>query len=140
MIQETIDKIKETLIAEPFINTTSDGDIFKIDVNKQDIYPLGHVIVNSMTSQGNVLNYNLSVILMDIAEQKQADNSSDIWRIQEKVGMRLVSLLQRGSVFEEGYQLEGQPAFEYFIERFENDMAGVAITMNVLVPNDMTIC
>jgi hypothetical protein len=53
---------------------------------------------------------------------------------------RLMELLRRGDLFTELYQLDGQPSLEAFVDRFDNKVAGWAVTFNVLVPNDMTIC
>ena len=45
-----------------------------------------------------------------------------------------------GDLYVEKYQLEGDPQIEFFVDRFENKLAGVTTTFNVLVPNEMTIC
>jgi len=42
-------KIKETLALDAFVNTVTYGDIFEVDLNKQDIFPLSHFIVNNAT-------------------------------------------------------------------------------------------
>jgi len=56
------------------------------------------------------------------------------------VANRLLELLLRGDLYVEKYQLDGNPQLEFFVDRFENKLAGVTATFNVLVPNDMTIC
>jgi len=38
------------------------------------------------------------------------------------------------------YQLDGTPSFEPFYDRFENEVAGWALTFDVLIPNDIEIC
>ena len=61
-------KIKETLDAEPFVNTVTYGNIDDVDLNKQSIFPLSHVIVNNTTVQEKTLNFNISVLAMDIVD------------------------------------------------------------------------
>jgi hypothetical protein len=39
--------IKDQLYKDVFVNTVSSGDIFEIDLNKQTIFPLSHIIVNN---------------------------------------------------------------------------------------------
>ena len=39
-------KIKETLALDAFVNTVTYGDIFEVDLNKQDIFPLSHFKLN----------------------------------------------------------------------------------------------
>ena len=41
---DLIDKIKDALIAEPFVNTVTYGSLDDIDLNKQTIFPLSHIM------------------------------------------------------------------------------------------------
>ena len=142
-------KIKDTLKLDPFVKTVTYGDIFQIDLNKKTIFPLSHLVVNNVTKESNVMRFNISILAMDIVDvSKEAttdvfignDNTQDIWHTQLKVLDRLTELLRRGSIVSEGYQLDGNPTFEQFTERFENYLAGWTVTFDVLVGNDMTIC
>jgi hypothetical protein len=142
--------LKNQLDADAFVNTVTMGDIFKVDLNKQTIFPLSHIIINTATYNGSVYNYNVSVLCMDIVdESKEAttdlfvgnDNEQDVLHTQEMVGRRLLEMLYRGSLMDEGYELSGDTAnIEYFVDRFENKIAGVTITFDVMTANQMTIC
>ena len=55
------DVIKEELLSSEFINTVTFGDITEIDLNKQTMYPLSHIMLNSVTSQERVLEYNMTI-------------------------------------------------------------------------------
>jgi hypothetical protein len=81
--------IKTNLLADENVNTVTTGDIFDIDLSKQTIFPLSHIIINSVTIQEQILN---------------------------------------------------DASCEFFYERFENQMAGVACTFNVLIANDINVC
>ncbi len=142
-------KIKETLGAEPFVNTVSFGNLDDVDLNKQNIYPLSHIIVNNSTIQGPVVLFNISVLCMDIVDiSKKAvtdifvgnDNEQDVLNTQLNVIARLSGLLKRGSLYDDLYQLDGDVNCEPFVDNFENKLAGWTATFNVLVQNDMTIC
>ncbi len=142
-------KIKDTLALDAFVNTVTYGDIFEIDLNKQDIFPLSHFIVNSATLNGSTWDFNLSLLCMDIVDENKEDvidkflgnnNEQDVLNTQMAVIGRLMDLLRRGDLFTELYQLNGQPSLEAFVDRFDNKVAGWAVTFNVLVPNEMTIC
>jgi hypothetical protein len=52
---DVLDKIKTKLIAEPFCNTVSYGSLDDVDLNKQNIFPLSHIIVNNpeLFEEGN---------------------------------------------------------------------------------------
>lgn len=139
MIYTIIEQIKNALIAEPFVNTVTEGDIFDVDLNKQTIFPLSHITINQATHQGNVISFNVTILMMDIVNQK-SDDKIDIWNTQLLVGTRLMDRLNRGDLRTDFWELTGNPSFDPFTERFENDLAGWALTFDVLVRNDMTIC
>ena len=140
MVYKIIKEIKDALLDEPFVNTVTEGDIFEIDLNKQTMFPLSHIIINQATHQGNVLSFNITILLMDIINQKDDDNKVDIWNTQLLVGTRVLNRLNRGDLRDVFFELTGNPTYEPFTERFENDLAGWAITFDVLVKNDVTIC
>lgn len=140
MIYRIIKEIKEALLGEPFVNTVTEGDIFEVDLNKQTIFPLSHIIINQATHQGNILSFNITILLMDIINQKDDSNKVDIWNTQMLVGTRVLNRLNRGDLRNDFWELTGSPSFEPFTERFENDLAGWAVTFDVLVRNDITIC
>jgi hypothetical protein len=52
MVYRIIKEIKDVLLAEPFVNTVTEGDIFEIDLNKQTIFPLSHIIINQCNASG----------------------------------------------------------------------------------------
>jgi len=140
MIYRIIKEIKDVLLDEPFVNTVTEGDIFEVDLNKQTIFPLSHIILNSATHQGNVLSFNITILLMDVINQKDDSNKVDIWNTQLLLATRVLNKLNRADIADEFWELTGNPTYEPFTERFENDLAGWAVTFDVLVRNDITIC
>lgn len=140
MVYNLINTIKEALLQEPFVNTVTEGDIFSIDLAKRTLFPLSHIMINNATHQGSTIQFNISIIMMDLLNQKEQDNKQDIWNTQLALGIRLMDRLNRGDLRNDNYELTGNPTFEPFTERFENDLAGWALTFDVLVRNDMTIC
>ena len=68
MYFDLIDKLKEHFDSDPIINTTTKGDIFKVDLSKQSIFPLCHIIVNDVTFQESVISYSVSIIAMDVVD------------------------------------------------------------------------
>lgn len=140
MVYRIIKEIKDVLLAEPFVNTVTEGDIFEVDLNKQTMFPLSHIILNSATHQGNVLSFNITVLLMDVINQKDDSNKVDIWNTQLLLATRVLNRLNRADIASDFWELTGQPTYEPFTERFENDLAGWAVTFDVLVRNDITIC
>jgi len=146
---QVTETIKNQLLADVNVNTVTTGDITRVDLSKQTIFPLSHLIVNSVTNEDNVLRFSLSVLAMDIVDvSKEAvvdifrgnNNEQDVLNTQLAVLNKLVQVLRGGTLFQDLYQLDGSPSFEPFYDRFENEMAGWALTFDVIINNDITIC
>ena len=140
MVYNIINKIKVALLEEPFVNTVTEGDIFEVDLAKRTLFPLSHIMINNATHLSNVIQFNITILLMDLLNQKDESNKLDVWNTQMALGVRIMDRLNRGDLADDYFELTGNPTFEPFTERFENDLAGWAVTFDVLVANDMTIC
>lgn len=143
------DTIKDNLLNDDNVNTVTTGDITEIDLSKQTIFPLSHIIINNVTAEEAALRFNISIMSMDIVdENKEAttdlfignNNEQDVLNTQLAVINRIIILLRRGSLYTEKYQLDGDPVCEPFYERFENRLAGWACTLDILIPNDISRC
>jgi len=141
--------IKTQLLADLNVNTVTTGDIFDIDLSKQSIFPLAHIIVNNVTAQEQVLLFNITVMAMDIVDESKKEttdifvgnnNEQDVLNTQLAVLNKLQMVLRRGTLYSDKFQLEGDATLEPFYERFDNRLAGYAATMNVIIHNDIDIC
>ena len=141
--------LKTKLLLDENVNTVTTGDIFDIDLAKQTIFPLAHIIVNSVTIQEAALSFNITVMCMDIVDVSKDEttdnfvgnnNEQDILNTQLAVANKLVGLLSKGTLYQDKYQLSGDASCEFFYERFENRLAGVACTFDVLIANDINVC
>ncbi len=141
--------IKDQLLADVNVNTVTTGDIYDIDLAKQSIFPLSHIIINSVSTQEQTLTFNISVLAMDIVdESKEAttdifrgnNNEQDILNTQLAVLNKLVMVLRKGTLYSDQYQLDGDATLEPFYERFDNRLAGWSATFDVFVKNDIDIC
>jgi hypothetical protein len=141
--------IKNQLQEDIFVNTVTTGDIFKVDLNKQTIFPLSHIIVNSVSYQGAVLNYNISILSMDIVDESKEltidifignDNEQDVLNTQLAVANRFLEVLRRGTLAEDYELVNNSASIEFFTERFENKIAGVTYTFDIAIQNPMTKC
>ena len=146
-------KLKDTLAAHSQVNVVTTGDIFDIDLNKQTIFPLSHIIVNQATFDGQTVLMNVSLVCMDIVDETKEDlrdqaepfygisNEQDILNTQLAVINDVVTELRRGTLYTDLYQLEGQASAVPFTERFENLLAGWTATFDVRLANtEISIC
>ena len=137
------------MLSDVNVNTVTTGDITRIDLAKQTMFPLSHIIVNNVTNEDSVLRFNLSILSMDIVDSSKEevvdifrgnDNEQDVLNTQLVVLNKLVQVLRGGSLHNDLYQLDGTPNLEPFYDRFENELAGWALTFDVLIPNEVDIC
>jgi hypothetical protein len=144
-----VNTLKTYLKANPFINTVSIGDIFAVDLNKQTMFPLSHIIVNNATLAEVTTSLNISILFMDIVDDSKSeitdiwegnDNEQDVLNTRLSVAQKLTADLMRGSLYTSQVIVSGEPNAEPFTDRFENKIAGWTLTFDVIVPNDMTIC
>ena len=141
-------KIKDYLLSDESVNTVTTGNLSDVDLAKQSIFPLSHLLFSNISNEDNILRFSISVISMDIVDYSKDEvtdvfignsNWQDIVNTQLAVQNKLVQMLRGGQLYQDLYQLEGNPNFEIFYERFENNMAGLAVTLDIMIPNDILI-
>ena len=66
-------KIKEHLNAHSQVSTVTEGDIFEVDLAKQTIFPLSHIMINNVTFNDIGVTYNMSILFMDVADVSKGD-------------------------------------------------------------------
>ncbi len=141
--------LKDQLLADVNINTVTIGDIYDVNLNKQDIFPLAHIIVNNVLQQEQTLTFNISIIAMDIVDQSKTqttdiftgnNNEQDILNTQLAVLNKAIQVLRMGTLYTDKYQLDSDVNCEPFYDRFENQLAGWTATMDVLIYNDIKLC
>jgi hypothetical protein len=144
-----LDTIKDTLQADTNCNTVTYGDITQIDLSKQTIFPLSHIIVNSVRSGENIMTFNLSILAMDIVDVSKDevtdifvgnDNEQDVLNTQLTVLNKVIQKLRIGSLYSDKYQVQGDVSLEPFRDRFENQIAGWTATMDIIIENDVNVC
>jgi len=146
---DIIDKLKAHFDSDELVNTVTQGDLFEVDLSKQTIFPLVHLIINTATFEDNVIRYNISILAMDIVDitkdettNKFEGNDNELYIINTQLAVlnRCYELLRRGTLYTDAFQVDGNPSAEFFTERFENKLAGATLTVDILVSNSMTIC
>jgi len=144
-----LDKIKNELLANSSVNTVTTGDLSEIDLSKQTMFPLTHVIVNSVTMQEQTLTFQISVLSMDIVDTSKSsttdvfignNNEQDILNTQLAVINKLTGVLRQGTLYRDMFQLTGDPTCEPFYDRFENELAGWSCNISIQIPNDQNLC
>ena len=141
--------IKTNLLTDINVNTVTTGDITDINLGKQDMFPLSHIIVNNVVVNEQTLDFNISVLSCDIVNQSKLETTDiftgnndvqNILNTQLAVLNKLIQKLRMGNLHTDMYQLDGNPSLDPFYDRFENQLAGWTATMNIKIYNDIYIC
>ena len=144
-----INSIKDYLTSTGLINTVTVGDIYKVDLAKQTLFPLSHIIANNAQLSDNTITLNISILFMDIVDESKTDvinifdsndNELDVLNTQLALANRFTSEYLRGDLYSDNIQIIGVPNAEPFVDRFENKLAGWTLTFDLQIPNDMTVC
>lgn len=145
-----IDTLRTALETESQSCTTvTEGDLYDVDLSKQTLFPLVHLVVNNARFTSNTIVFNVSIIAMDIIDlNKNAttdkfrgnDNEQDILEKMLLLLNRIYKLLQSGTLNDAGFDIENEPDCEPFRERHENNLAGWTMTLDIIAPNTMTSC
>ena len=131
------------------VNTVTDGDIFEIDIAKQTIFPLVHTMVTQAQFESNIQRFTLTIFCMDIMDAvkeedntawETRDNTNDALNYTLQILNRAYQMLLHGTLHNLNYHVDNTPTCEPFTERFENNLVGWAMTLDIICPNDMTIC
>lgn len=143
-----IDSLNEELLSNPFVNKVTVGRLTEIDLAKNTIFPLSHIMLNSIRHNENTLSFNLSIYNLDIVNiSKEAelgvygnDNTMYILSNQLYVINRLLSRLKQSTIYKDGWELEGTPDSDVIDKEMENMLTGYQTDITINVPNDISKC
>ena len=149
-----------------FINTTSVGDIYDINLEKEDIFPLMHINPTSVTTGSNQLNYNFQIFVCDLVSEKadwnnglssvgskNLTNEIDVFNDTLQTCVDIISIFRNsqwqaqnnpatyaGDINAPVYFTDGDYNIEPFTERFDNLLTGWVFSMTVVVQNSFDSC
>jgi len=137
------------LISDPLVNQVTKGSLDKITNAKKDMYPLAHVMIDNGAFESNTIRFSITLIVMDIVDYTKEDlthlyygnnNEDDIHNQTLIICQHAFESMRRGQMSED-YSIESDTAtFEFFVDRFTDDVAGTTMTFDVIMANEMTIC
>jgi hypothetical protein len=155
-LYDILDKLKDKLRSNPNVFSVTFGDISEVDLNKTTIFPLSHLTITNVTFERSIINFNIALLCLDVVDYNKsnykADNVStddifngnnnlqDIYNTQLQVVNDIVQSVRRGSLFDSKIQLVGEPVATPFKDRYENELAGWGIEINMSMINDISIC
>jgi hypothetical protein len=147
------------------ISTTSVGDIYDINLEVMEKFPLMHVNPTSVTTGDSQLSYNFQVFVMDLVSEKSdwqtkqhedltklvntKNNEQEVFNQTLEICTDIIGMLRHSSrqsidgvndINEPMYFTQDQFTIEPFQERFDNLCCGFVFNIGVLVQNDFQTC
>ena len=145
---EMLDTLKETLEANPFINTVSYGNIYDAANDKTTMFPLAHFTVNNTELTDNTFIFDMTLFIADIVDVSKEDatdkfrgndNTMDIHNSTLASLSDAMLMFKRKGAMDAGYALVGNPVMEAFTHRFNADTAGWYVDFKVEVTQRMNV-
>lgn len=143
------DAIRTELEANQLINQVTFGDLFEVDLLKQNIFPLAHVGMTGATMSQGVAQVNMSILFLDVVDESKEeqtdqfygnDNENYVMNSMFAAATKVIGELQRGSLYANQFQIEDDVNIEFFSERFEDKLAGVGVDFIVTINNTLDLC
>ena len=147
------------------ISTTSVGDIYDINLEKMEKFPLMHINPTSVNTGDSQLTYNFQIFVMDMVSEKSdwqtaqqalltklvntKNNEQEVFNQTLEICTDIIGMLRHSSrqsiegvndINEPIYFTQDQFTIEPFQERFDNLCCGYVFNLGVLVQNDFQTC
>jgi hypothetical protein len=147
------------------ISTTSVGDIYDLNLEKMEKFPIMHVNPTSVTTGDSQLTYNFQVFIMDLVSEKSdwqtkqheeltklintKNNEQEVFNQTLHICTDIIGMLRHSArqsvkgvndINEPIYFTQDQFTIEPFQERFDNLCCGYVFNIGVLVQNDFQTC
>ncbi len=147
------------------ISTTSVGDVYDLNLEKMEKFPLMHINPTSVTTGDSQLTYNFQVFIMDMVSEKSdwqtkqhedltklvntKNNEQEVFNQTLAICTDIIGMLRHSSrqslngvndINQPIYFTQDQFTIEPFQERFDNLCCGYVFNLGVLVQNDFQTC
>ena len=155
-----IDTLKSLGSEHLQIATTTTGDIWKIDLAKNTLFPLFHINPVNVETGQSTLTYNFQLFVMDSVTEKEnwteanfqsADylsNEQEVMSSCLQICVDIISMMRHRKwqgageldIDDPVYFTEGEYTLEPFQERFDNLLTGWVFSIGIIVQNDFQAC
>jgi len=145
---EVLRVLKFSLENNKDIHTVTQGDISTMDLNKMNIYPLGHIDLDDGTFNENTIEFNCSIYAMDVIDTSNNlvvdkfignDNEIDVFNTMLAVVRRIYLELSK-DVYTDDITILGEPTIRK-MEGAVNNLAGWEMTFTIEVPDTIiSVC
>jgi hypothetical protein len=142
-------------IAHPNIETFTVGDIHEVDLAKQSIFPLLHMVPNNVTISPQMFNYDIDLVYMDRTMEviplstgpynqitknyKTVTNTHDVWNTGLLAINDIIAYVTRNAQAQ-NFIITTDAIATPFQQSYDNVLAGWSVNMTIQVPNNVNAC
>ena len=142
-----IDTLKNLGTNHLQISTTTVGDIFDIDLEKNTLYPLMHLNPVNVTTRRTELVYNFQVFIMDLVEP-DGSNEQEVYSDVLQICIDIIGILSNSKwqsqlaldINAPVYFAEGDFTCEPVKERIDQSVTGWVFNLGITVQNSFQTC
>jgi len=155
-----LDTLKALGAAHNQITTTTTGDIFDIDLEKNTLYPLMHLNPVNVQTGPSTLTYNFQIFIMDLVSERanwtpanfpsanNLSNQQEVLNDTLQIATDIIGIFRHSEwqsalvndINAPVYFAEGEFNLEPFSERFDNEVTGWVFPISIIVENDFQTC
>jgi len=146
------------------ISTTSVGDVYDLNLEKMEKFPLLHINPTSVVTGDSQLIYNFQVFIMDMVSEKsdwqtkqhelltklvdRENNEQEVFNQTLSICTDLIGMLRHSKYQSQAMDDINVPIYfssvgetlSPFTERFDNDVTGWVFSISVDAENDFQTC
>lgn len=142
-------------LAHPNVTTFTIGDIKEVDLAKTSLFPILHLVPNTVTIGQQMMDYNIDLVYLDktvdvnidssgsynllTKNYKTVANTHDVWNTGLLALNDIYAYIARNAQAE-NYIITTDAVCTPFQEQFDNVCAGWAMNLIVSVPNSVDAC
>ena len=139
--------IKETAQATGLITTVTHGALQDIDVKRQTLFPLLHVVPVNFVNVGTTVTYSLTLYFCDLVDFNKddqyklkepwwnVDNSIDVLNQMSLAAQIFMDKINRGAAYADRFRIADTNTGTFFTNRVENLLTGVQLDFTITMPN-----
>jgi hypothetical protein len=144
----TVDTLKQLGANHYQIKTTTTGDLWEIDLEKNTMFPLMHINPVNAVAGTQEMTLNFQIFIMDLVFPDQS-NEQEVLSDCLQICNDLIGTFKNGEsllLSNQGlndlpkYFTEGDITIEPFTERFDSAVTGWVFTLPVVIENEYNTC
>ena len=130
------------------VNTVTTGDLFEVSLEKNDIYPLCHILTENVNVAQSQQTFNFRLFVMDLVEP-DLSNEQDVQSDTYQTIVDIIGLLKHVEILygyntthgeEQRYFVDNDFTIEPFTERFSSNVTGWTCSFPIIIESVLDTC